>query len=77
MTPIPDYYDAVPFLLVGTGMRHLTESPERDSDDRPYGEVGLGLTMASRFVVRVDYQATQPGSELPRWAVPVTLGIAF
>jgi len=75
--PSPDYYDAVPFLLAGAGVRHLTESPERDSDDRPYGEVGLGMTMANRFVLRVEYLATPPGSELPKWAVPVTLGIAF
>jgi hypothetical protein len=75
--PTPNYYEAAPVLLVGAGMRHLTESPERDSDDRPYGDLGLGLKMAGRFVLRVEYQATPPGSELPKWALPVTLGIAF
>jgi hypothetical protein len=75
--PTPDSYDGAPFLVAGAGMRHLTESPERNSDIRPYGEIGLGLIMAGRFVFRVEYQATQPGSELPRWAVPVTLGVAF
>jgi len=75
--PAPDYSDVAAFLLLGAGMRHLTESPERDSDNRPYGEAGCGLKMGGRFVVRIEYQATQPGSELPKWAVPVTLGIAF
>ena len=75
--PAPDYSNVAAFLLVGAGLRHLAESPERDSDDRPYGEVGFGLKMARRFVVRIEYQATRRGSELPQWALPVTLGIAF
>lgn len=76
-TPPSGDDDVAPFLLAGVGMRYLTESPERDSDTRPYAEVGLGTTIFRRFVVRVRYQATQSGSELPSWAMPMTVGIAF
>jgi hypothetical protein len=73
--PSPDV--VAPFFLVGLGMRHLTESPERPDDNRPYAEVGLGATVVRRFVVRARYQATRPGSQLPKWALPVTFGLAF
>jgi hypothetical protein len=74
---LPSNDDVAPFFLVGLGMRHLTESPERPSDNRPYAEVGLGATVFRRFVVRARYQATRPGSQLPKWALPVTFGLAF
>ena len=69
--------DVAPFVLAGFGMRHLTEAPERGNDVRPYGEIGLGATAYRRFVGRIRYQATSPGSELPKWSMPITVGVTF
>lgn len=73
----PSSDDVAPLFLAGVGMRHLTESPERHNDARPYAEAGVGASVFRRVVVRVRYQATRPGSKLPKWAVPITLGVAF
>jgi hypothetical protein len=69
--------DIAAVLLAGMGMRYLTESPERSNDFRPYAEVGLGIVVLRRFVVRIRGQKSPPGSELPNWAVPMTVGVVF
>jgi hypothetical protein len=65
-----------PLVLFGLGGRHVTEAPERGSDTRPYGEVGVGL-MLRHWGLRARYQATTAGSELPKWMIPVTLDYRF
>jgi len=65
-----------PVLLLGVGGRYLTESPERGADLRPYVEAGAGVTVG-HCMVRVSYQATAPGRELPKWLMPLTVGYRF
>jgi hypothetical protein len=71
-TPTP----IMPLVLFGLGGRYVSEAPERGSDARPYGEVGVGL-MLHHWGLRARYQATTAGSELPKWMIPVTLDYRF
>jgi hypothetical protein len=66
----------MPLVLFGLGGRYVSEVPERGSDTRPYGEVGVGL-MFHHWGLRARYQATSAGSELPKWMIPVTLDYRF
>ena len=62
-----------PFVLVGAGVRFLTESPQRRADARPYAEYGVGVAFG-RLSIRARYQGARPGKDLPDWILPIALG---
>jgi hypothetical protein len=73
----PPVTELVPLVLFGAGARFVSESPFRSSNDaRPYVEVGLG-GMLAKWGLRARYQATTPGSDLPKWMIPLTLDYRF
>jgi hypothetical protein len=65
-----------PLLSAGVGVRTLSESPQRGNDTRPFVEIGAGVLLG-RWALRARYQAASPGSDLPKWMLPMTLGYRF
>lgn len=65
-----------PLVTAGGGVRYLSESPQRENDVRPFVELGAGVLLG-RWTVRARYQAASPGSDLPKWMMPITIGYRF
>jgi len=67
-------------LLVGLGVRHLSEPPERSAETRPFVEIGLGLAHAigtGSIGLEARYQLAASSSDLPRWTIPMAITARF
>lgn len=69
-----------PFLVLGGGVRHVSEPPYYNGETRPYSEIGggfLALLGGHQIGVETRVQLATASGTLPRWMVPTTVGIRF
>jgi hypothetical protein len=61
-------------LLVGTGLRRITETPEHPTDLGPFVEIGGGVARSfggASIGLEARYQIATSTAGLPRWMMPI------
>lgn len=65
--------------IAGGGLRLIGQSPAGGHEIIPYGEVGYSFNLpfgdAYAFTAQARIQASPARRDLPRWIVPITIGI--
>lgn len=69
-----------PLLIIGGGLRHVSESPEQTSEIRPFLDLGAGLAFpigSGSLGLEARYQLAAAHAGLPQWTLPIQVTVRF